>query len=277
MYIDLHNHSSYSDGSMSPKEILCEAKNANVSVLAITDHDVLEGSKELLRLSAGEQITVISGVEINALEGKDNIHVLGYGVDLEDSMFDKRIAKNRVELDRISLIMIDKMKAAGCPVSVEEFQAATYDQVHGGWKALYYFMDKGITKSLTEGFFLYDQYECGYDIVDFPSVKEVVTWIHSAGGIAILAHPGVSVYKKDMTIEEFKGNLEEYVTFGIDGIECYYPKHTDDITRICLEVCNEHNLFITSGSDCHGEFQKSKIGELKIGLELLKLPDYLLK
>ena len=277
MFVDLHNHSSYSDGSMSPEEIIRAAKEANVSLLAITDHDELEGSRELLKLSAKEKMHVISGVEIDAVEGSDNIHVLGYGVDLEDDVFCRRIIENRAKLDEISFIMIGKMQEAGCPVSVEEFLTTNYDMIHGGWKALYYFMDKGITKSLTEGFSLYDKYQCGYDIVDFPSVKEVVNWIHNAGGIAVLAHPGVSLLKKDMTLSKFRTKLKEYVAFGLDGIECYYPKHTEEITGICLDVCREHCLSITSGSDCHGDFQKSQIGELRMRLEFLQLPACLLK
>ncbi len=276
MFVDLHNHSSYSDGSMSPEEILRAAKKAHVDILAITDHDALEGSRELLRLGEQEKIHVISGVEVDALEGKDNIHVLGYGVDLDDKVFCRTITENRARLDKISIIMIDKMEAAGCPVSVEEFLEKSYDQVHGGWKALYYFMDKGVTNSLTEGLSLYEKYQCGYDIVDFPSVKEVVRWIHNAGGIAILAHPGVSLWKEDMCLSQFKEKLKEYLTFGLDGIECYYPKHTEEITNICLETCREHGLSITSGSDCHGEFQKSKIGQLRVRLEFLQLPACLL-
>ncbi len=277
MFVDLHNHSNYSDGTMSPQEILRVAKEAKVSVLAITDHDVLDGSRELLRLSEKDNIHVISGVEINALEGKDNIHVLGYGVDLENKVFCERIEENRRKLDDISIIMIGKMEAAGCPVSIEEYKGVSYNQVQGGWKALYYLLDKGITSSLMEGFSLYDKYECGYDIVDFPSVREVVRWIHQAGGIAILAHPGVSLLKEDMTLPQFRMKLTEYLSFGIDGIECYYPKHSEDVTNICLDVCRKHGLSITSGSDCHGTFQKSRIGELRMRLELLQLPACLLK
>ncbi len=277
MFVDLHNHSSYSDGTMSPKEIIKAAKDANVSVLAITDHDILKGSLELLRLSRKEDIHVISGVEVNALEGKDNIHILGYGVDLEDETFCRLISENRNRLDKISVVMIEKMNAAGCPVSVKEFQNTDYDQVHGGWKALYYFLDKGMIKNLTEGFSLYEKYQCGYDIVDFPRVKEVVNWIHNAGGIAVLAHPVVSLWKKDMTLLQFREKLEGYLSYGIDGIECYYPKNTEELTNVCLDFCKKHGLFITSGSDCHGDFQKTILGELQVKLEDLELPAYLLQ
>lgn len=277
MFVDLHNHSSFSDGTMSPEEILQTAKEAKVSVLAITDHDILEGSRELMKLSKNEDITVISGVEIDALERKDNIHVLGYGIDLYDEVFIRRIVENRAKLDQISLILIDRMKEAGYAVSVEEFQASRYDRINGGWKALYYFLDKGIISNLKGGFALYDNYQCGFDIADFPRVSEVSSWIHEAGGIAVLAHPGVTLWKSDMTLSEFRSKLEEFVEYGLDGIECYYPKHTEEITSICLEVCREHCLFITSGSDCHGSFQKSRIGELRIRPEFLELPACLMK
>lgn len=273
MFVDLHNHSLYSDGSMSPQEIVKAAKEAFVSILAITDHDVLEGSKELLRIGEKEGLHVISGVEVNAIEGKDNIHVLGYGVNLEDEIFNRRIKGNREKLDQISIILIDKLKAVGYNVSVEEFHRASYSMSYGGWKALYYFLEKGITDSLTDGFRLYDEYQCGYDIVDFPSVAEVVNWIHEANGIAILAHPGVSLLKPDMTNEEFYATLSQFLSYGLDGIECYYPKHSNMVTETCVRVCKERGLYITTGSDCHGAFQKSKIGELGVKLELLRLPE----
>lgn len=277
MFVDLHNHSSFSDGTMSPEEILQTAKAANVSVLAITDHDILEGSRELLKLSKNEEITVISGVEIDALEKEGNIHVLGYGIDLYDEVFTRRLLNNRAELDKISLILIMRLKEAGYSVSVEEFTSAQYDRIDGGWKALYYFCDKGIISKLSEGFALYDEYQCGFDIANFPRVREVVSWIHEAGGIAVLAHPGVTLWKPDVTLPQFRAKLEEYVEYGLDGIECYYPKHTEEITSICLEVCREHCLSITSGSDCHGTFQKSRIGELRIRPEFLELPACLMK
>ncbi len=277
MFVDLHNHSTYSDGTMTPKEILEAAKKANVSVLAITDHDVLEGSRELLRISSSEKIKVISGVEIDALDDGVNIHVLGYGVDLNNETFCRRIKENREKLDDISVQMIRKMEAAGLPVSPEEFVNAQYDMKDGGWKALYYMVDKGITESLDDGFAMYGKYECGYDIVDFPSVQEAACWIHEAGGIAILAHPGVSIWKKDMPLTQFQTKLEQLLRQGLDGVECFYPKHTSDITRICLAVCKDHQLCITTGSDCHGEFEEARLGELRIRPEFLELPLCLLQ
>lgn len=185
-YVDLHVHSYFSDGTMSPEEILKKAKNAGVSVLAITDHDVLDGSRELLRLAEDYDINCISGVELDVVEQGVNFHVLAYNIDLNNHR---------------------------------------------------------------------------YDCVKFPEMKEVCDIIHNAGGKAILAHPG-KVIRTEKSIE-FKNILKGLINKGIDGIECYYPSHTKEIADMCQEVCRQHDLIKTTGSDCHGDFEDTLIGQLK--------------
>lgn len=156
-------------------------------------------------------------------------------------------------------------------ITLSDYLNFTYDKRLGGWKALHYLIKKGITKDVFEGFMLYSKYETPHSCVEFPSIELICNYIHNAGGKAVLAHPGKVIKKTN--INDFKKELLKISALGIDGIECYYPSHTEDITNVCLEICEDKNLLITCGSDCHGEFQDTEIGEMNIPIEKLNLGD----
>ncbi|MDD3172245.1 MAG: PHP domain-containing protein [Herbinix sp.] len=266
---DLHIHSYYSDGTMSPKEILEAALPRGVGLLTITDHDTLDGTLELQELCLGKEVHYITGIELSSLDNVNNTHILGYGINLQDKEFCSFVKRNRILLDTVNSMLIEKMQADYDCISVSDYNAYTYDRTKGGWKALHYLVEKGLTTSLREGFALYPRYGCTYDCVDFPSVQTVCQNIHKAGGKAVLAHPGVTVKEADITV--FENEVLRLISYGIDGIECYYPTHTEEITKICLQVCKNHNLLITTGSDCHGEFGTAEVGEMNIPISMLNL------
>lgn len=267
--VDLHIHSFYSDGSMSPEDIYNTAKAKGVGLIAITDHNVLEGSLELQKLCEKSNIKCLSGVEIDCLDHGLYVHILGYGMNLMDKEFIGFIKSNRNLLDYISVKLIEKMEKDYPFISLADFDTFYYDKRKGGWKALHYFMSKGLIDNLKEGMEFYTKYNCSYHSVDFPSVSSVSEYIHKAGGKAILAHPGVVIKETDMKI--FSNVVQRLIDQGLDGIECFYPYHTDEITEACLRICRERNLLITSGSDCHGEFGNTNIGDMNIMLSKLNL------
>jgi len=116
-----------------------------------------------------------------------------------------------------------------------------------------------------DGFYFYRKYNHSYTCVDFPNIKTLCCWIHEAGGIAVLAHPGKVINTGD--IENFKNSLLNLIKLGIDGIECYYPSHTKEVTSMCLSVCEQLGIIITSCSDCHGSFEETYIGQLYTNIE----------
>ncbi len=271
-YADLHIHSYYSDGTMSPQEILNIAAEKDIGLLAITDHDILEGSMELLQLPANvSNIKCISGVELDALDYGVNFHILGYDIDLTNKDFTAFVHKNRTYLEEINIRLIEKMQKDFANISMSDYKNFDYDRRKGGWKTLHYLMEKGLTNSLIEGFQIYRNYNHPNSTGEFPSIETVCRYIHSAGGKAILAHPG-RVMKED-SLPMFNQMLRTIMSNGLDGIECYYPSHSEDITLACLEYCEINNLIITCGSDCHGSFEKTEIGEMKIPIEELYLGD----
>lgn len=258
--VDLHNHSYYSDGTMSVNELIDEAIKSNVSYFAITDHDQLLGSKELLaKQNKYPMIKFISGVEISCNEGPDNFHILGYNVNLNDEHFNLFINQNLLKLHQVNHELIKRMEQKDNRISYNEYEKFEYPRNKGGWKALHYLLYKKVTNKLFDGFNLYKNYGVDYSIVDFPSIKEACDIIHSVNGFAILAHPGKVLEIKDLKL--FEESLEKIVSYGIDGIEVYYPTHTPEIVSICERICHKYNLLITTGSDCHGSFQSTSIGQ----------------
>jgi Predicted metal-dependent phosphoesterases (PHP family) len=270
----MHVHSVYSDGTFTPAEILALAEGGGVSLLAIADHDVTNGSEELCKLAVNSPVKCIPAIELNAFDYGVNIHVLAYDYSFRDAEFKAFAAQNRRKLDSMSDRLVEVMERAGEPVSVAEYNNFEYDRRGGGWKALHYFKAKGLTTELLGGSRLYPKFGVGYDTAGFPSVAEVCAAIHRAGAVAVLAHPGVT-FENDST-NDLKTKLGVLAEQGIDGIECFYPEHSAETTVICSEFCGKHNLYKTCGSDCHGSFTGANLGSLPVTTDQLNLPKCIL-
>ncbi len=256
-FADLHVHSHMSDGTMSPEQILKKAESVGVGLLAIADHDLFDGSSELLRLSSQSSVVCVSAAEITCSDNGRQIHILCYRPDLTNKPFIEFVADGRKKLDMMSVRLIEKMEKSGFDVNTEEFSEFEYDRSGGGWKALHYFSAKGIVSDIKDAIPFYDRFGCGYETAGFPSVKTAVEKIHAANGIAVLAHPGVSLNTE--SADGFTAEIEKFVSYGADGIECFYPEHSEEITALCERFCDERGLIKTCGSDCHGDFNSHPI------------------
>ncbi len=269
-YADLHIHSLYSDGTMSPGEILKEAEKNGVGLLAVADHDTFKGSSELKALSLLSPVKCIPAVEIDAYDHGDNIHVLAYDPDFADAAFARFVAGTRQKLEAVSDRLIERMQKEIPVISAQEYQSFTCPQNGGGWKALHYFMAKGLTQTLMEGVKFYPQYGCTYDKNGYASVAEVCRVVHAAGGKAVLAHPGQYRFEESLI-----KTLEQFVADGVDGLECYYPKHGEELIDELLSFCRQRRLMVTAGSDCHGAFTGAPIGSTQTPISALQLGDLL--
>ena len=251
MLADLHMHSYYSDGTMSPREIVEDAKKRNVQLIAITDHNVLDSYSELKEAAEEFGINVIRGVEIDARFEDIVVHILAYNFQDNEKLFNL-VHKAKNELLETSIELIKRMENDYENISSEDYEAYDYDRRKGGWKGIHYLFDRGITSELFEGVKYYGQYKCGHEYFDYPTVEEVIDAVHEANGYVVLAHP--CNYYKNNTKEEVLEKLEKFKSIGIDGVECYYPANSDLMTNTCLEFCKDNNLIITAGSDGHGDF-----------------------
>ena len=251
MLTDLHMHSYYSDGTMSPREIVEDAKKRNVQLIAITDHNVLDSYTELKEAAEEFGIKVIRGVEIDARFEDIVVHILAYNFEDNENLFNL-VHKAKNELLETSIELIKRMENDYENISSEDYEAYDYDKRKGGWKGIHYLFERGITSELFEGVKYYGQYKCGHEYFDYPTVEEVVKAVHEANGYVVLAHP--CNYYKNNTKEEVLEKLEKFKSIGIDGVECYYPANSEMMTETCVEFCKNNDMIITVGSDSHGEF-----------------------
>lgn len=266
--VDLHIHSLFSDGTMTPAEILARAEENGVGLIAVADHEVLEGCRQALRLSGGGSVRCLAAVELDCFGDGRHRHILGYGFDPGDAGFSEFVGRTRALLDGQSVRLVEAMRADGFPVSADELEAFEYDRRLGGWKALHYFCDRGITAGLREGMELYGAYGAGADTAGFFSMEEVCGQVHRAGGVCILAHPGASIACRG---DDFLRELDIAVSCGADGIECFYPLHDGELTQALLDFCRRRGLLVTGGSDCHGGFSGADIGGCGVTLDMLEL------
>ena len=271
--VDLHIHSTYSDGTLNVSEILNIARKSGVNILSITDHNVIDAYQELGDIS---DLTIIRGVEIDANSYGLNYHILGYQCDYSNQEFVDFVHHINEMLEEFDEGLLWKINVDYSEITKEDYDAYVYNPKLGGWKSLNYLIHKNIITDLNDYFRLYAKYNYSNHEVNYPSVYEVVSQIHKANGYAVLAHPGKVIKYK--TYDEFESMLRKTVLENpIDGIECYYPSHNKEITEICLRVCRDYDLMITCGCDCHGTFQKTNIGEMKKTLKDLKIDKILKK
>ena len=251
MLVDLHIHTYYSDGTMSPKEVVEDAKRKNLGIIAITDHDVLDSYEELKVEAEKAGIIAIRGVEIDSIFEGHLVHLLAYKFEDNEKLF-KLINHAKEQLLETSIELIRRMENDYEGISLEDYNSYEYERRKGGWKGIHYLHDRKITEGLFDGVKFYGKYDCGHEKFAFPSVEEVCNTVHDANGYVVLAHP--CNYYSNKNKEEILEKLEILKNLGIDGVECYYPANSDLMTNTCLEFCKYNNLIITAGSDGHGDF-----------------------
>lgn len=272
MRIDLHLHTYYSDGTMSPTEIVQEAKLRGLEAIAITDHNKIEAWPEFQEVANQMGIIPIKGVEINAKYKNQVLHILAYGFK-ETSNLMALIYQADLEMQRMSEDLVSRLEKEDSRVSLQDYRSYVYDCKKGGWKGIHYLFDRGITQKLFDGFKYYKMYECDFPKYDFPQLVRLCEAIKESGGYSVLAHPGE--YYKELSQEELNTKFEALRKEGIQGIECYYPTHSELLTQTAVDFCQRHNLLITVGSDEHGEFGKAaKVIEQTIGCVKQEIPNF---
>lgn len=266
---DLHVHTWYSDSSLSPEAVVEEARANGVTLLAVADHEKFEGSREAAALCGVVGIRLIPAAELTCVEGGIEYHVLCYGADDANAPLRAQAAQSRRILDDMSVWLVEKLAPEYPAVSVPDFQAFTYDRGLGGWKGLHYLLARGVTDSLRAGMALYARYGITYANAGFPDMASLLSLIHGAGGRAVLAHPGYTL-RKEPTDAIVRQTAHLY-DLGLDGLECHYPLHDERLTSRLIDLCQARGGMITAGSDCHGVFGRTQVGEMNVSTDQIDL------
>jgi len=263
---DLHVHSSASDGSLSPEEIVHEASGAGLAAVALTDHDTVEGVAPAARVAEELGIRLIPGVELSAYvqEGASGepveMHLLGLFVDSTDSDFVEELERlQRIRLERIRSIG-EKLRGLGVSFNTDEVFAQARGESVGRVHVARQLVRQGACATIKEAFDLYLAVDRpAYVPKERLTPEQAIRLLHRAGGCAVLGHPGQTAGAIEM--------LDELKRVGLDGVEVHYPSHSDENARRALDAAHRLGLAVSGGSDFHGEAKPDAV----IGQESVSL------
>jgi predicted metal-dependent phosphoesterase TrpH len=242
--VDLHSHTTASDGARSPRELVRLAARHGVRVLAVTDHDSTSGLPEAIDEAAHHGIEIVPGLEINCDVPGAEIHVLGYCVDWQAEWFEAFLAEQRAERTARVHRIVERLTELGVPLTAEEVFAICKEGSPGRPHVAQAMIKRGYVKSVREAF---DRYLRAGGPANVPRRRltpiEAVAVIRRAHGVPVLAHPGLA--DRDALIPEL-------VQAGLAGIETYYPEHSAGQIEAYRALCRTHDLVATGGSDYHG-------------------------
>ncbi len=257
---DLQCHSLCSDGALAPADVVAASAAAGVELLALTDHDTVDGVEEALAAGRRHGVTIVPATEISTVHGRyEDLHLLGYGIDHRDALLAERLRAARADRELRAERMAVKLRELGWavddaalatrreagkpigrphlsqavlahPANAERLAAEGYDDVSSFLPA---FLIPGKPAYLAR---------------THPTVAEAIGWIHDAGGVAIWAHP---FWDLDADAEVLEA-IDRFRADGLDGVECFYVTHTAEQTRLLAERCADLGLLKTGSSDFHG-------------------------
>ena len=244
MRIDLHLHTTASDGLLEPAAVMQAARAAGVGVVSITDHDAVDGLEEARSAAAAARLTLIPGVELSAYWGRVEFHILGYFFDPESGALRVFLRNTREARHRRLHAMLSRLQAMGMAISADDVFGRARNGNVGRPHLARALIERGFVTSTDEAF---DRY-LGTDkpaYVPRPdvSVGEAIRVIREAGGIAALAHPGL--HNRDEAIPDL-------VREGLEAIEVYHPQHAFGRAARYRRLARRLNLLVTGGSDFHG-------------------------
>lgn len=243
--VDLHIHSNYSDGVFSPRDLLEMLQQYDYDLISITDHDTIDGCREALSLAAHYDIKMITGVEISTdINGRD-VHILAYGFDINDRQFRRflhDIENGRMNRARKMVKLLAKMKMKLDFKSVLNL-TGKFNLV-GRPHIARALIEAGYCRDIKEAFdnYIGEGQPC-YIPKPAPNAHQVITSIKKAGGVSVLAHP--YIYHDDKMVEWL-------IQQGLQGLEVFYSRHTNEETRRYEELADKYGLIKTGGSDFHG-------------------------
>ncbi|MFA4947183.1 MAG: PHP domain-containing protein [Candidatus Krumholzibacteriia bacterium] len=253
---DLHLHSTYSDGTMPPEELVSYAHAIGLSAVSITDHDTVNAQAEALDAGRRCGIDVVTGIEFSIEEGGSSIHILGYCFDHEN----RALVASLEELARSRVTraeeIVRRLEERGVSLPFEEVLAEAGRGCVGRPHIARVLKRRGHVSSVSEAFARYisDSAPCHVPKKVLPRT-EVIRLISQAGGVAVWAHPGWNIRRTDL--------VERLIASGVRGVEVWHPNHTERMRKDILELARERGLVCTGGSDFHFiELIEADIGEV---------------
>ena len=257
---DLQSHSTHSDGALPAPEVVARAAAAGVELLALTDHDTVDGVPEAIAAAEEHGIALSPASELSAVHGAhEDLHVLGYGIDPDDATLRTTLEDFRGDRARRIEAMADRLRELGfelddTPLTARRDAGKPVGRPHLADAVMQHpanaqrLADEGIRTRSD----LFPPYlvpgAAAYVARSRPTVEQAIEVIHAAGGVAVWAHPFWDLDDRDETL----ASIEAFTAAGLDGVEVFYPTHDESQTRFLYEAATERNLLATGSSDFHG-------------------------
>ena len=263
-YVDLHMHTTASDSTSSPTEVLEHALKAKLSAIAITDHDTLEGFIAIQKLNSSQDLEILPAAELSANYKGEDVHIIGYLMDYRDKQLLDKMEEFKSEREKRGVKMVEKLNQIGIGITMERVRAVAKHSVIGRPHLADALLQGNFTNSYDEAFIKYLGYEGpAYVAKKYLSPQEALDLIHQFKGVAVLAHPGI--LRKDNLIVDL-------VEMGLDGIEAYHSQHDYQLTNHYINLARKLGVIYSGGSDCHGKRKgRILIGTVKVPYQCLTM------
>lgn len=255
-FVDLHAHSTASDGARNPADVAASARAAGLAAIALTDHDTVAGLDEATDAAARHGVRLVPGIELSAVEGEVETHILGLHITDRADLERKLVAIQEMRRTRAAR-MVERLNALGMPVTMDAVLAQAAGGAVGRPHVARALIAGGWVADFREAFerFL-GNHRAAFVPKDNLPVAEAIGMIHRAGGIAILAHPGSQLTRD---------RLAAFATMGLDGVEILHPSHSYDDSQRIDALAGELNLVRSGGSDWHGADEGSRtLGSMRV-------------
>lgn len=254
--IDLHIHTTCSDGQYSPAETMRMAHEAGITVVSVSDHDTVSGIAEARNAAEQYGMTFFSGIEISVQGGKE-LHILGYGIDPENADLRSFCRKHVEERKERCTKMLAYLQNLGVNMTLDDVRRCNNGKTSGRPHFARTLVEMGYADSVQDAFEKYLTTPEFYAHVERPkpTPEEGMRVIHAAGGVAVLAHP----HQLKLEEKALDTLVQQLKKIGLQGIEAYYSRHTPEQTAFYLKLAQKHHLLYTCGSDFHGPLMKPEI------------------
>jgi len=258
--VDLHAHTTFSDGLLTPEELVARAIEKRLGALAVTDHDTVEAIPRA-RAAAGAQLELVPGIEMStAFEGAD-LHILGYYLNPDHAPLGERLMRFQQERRDRTQAIVARLRELGVSVDLDEVLELAGPGVIGRPHVAQAMVRAGLVSDFDDAFERYLGAQApAYVPRPAFSPREAIALIHSADGVSVLAHPGPQM--PDSVIERLCG-------FGLRGIEVWHPQHGVTTVRRFQALAQRLGLLSTGGSDFHGEHRSLDLGDVPVSIAVL--------
>jgi predicted metal-dependent phosphoesterase TrpH len=250
---DLQSHSTASDGALPPRAVVAAAADAGVELLALTDHDTVDGVDEALQASVARGLSLVPAVELSAIDrGGDDLHILGYGIDHHAPVLLDALAAFRADRAARAVRMAEALRA--CGLALELPQRASIGRPHLAQAAFDHPANRMRLEAeqIVNASQLLEAYLVpgapAFRPRTTPTIAEAIALVHDAGGLAVWAHPFWDIAHPDAVLD----TIERFAKLGLDGVEAFYPTHDAVRAALIVERCVERGLLTTGSADFHG-------------------------